>query len=104
MTRLRCLSAPVKPAVTAVEACADFEPYRLVQARQMLGWTRRDLADATGLTPQQIMWWETSVGAPKAYELEKIAEATGHIVGFFKRGRPMAILDSSALHMCEVDR
>lgn len=104
MNRSRRRPAPLPPGPTAVQVCADFEPHRLIQARQLNGWTRRDLAQAAGLTPQQIMWWETGVGAPKAYELERIAEATGCLVAFFKRGRPMVILDSSALHMCQVDR
>nr|WP_221374527.1 helix-turn-helix transcriptional regulator [Actinoplanes polyasparticus] len=104
MARLRALSAPPPPQPTAVEVCADFEPYRLIQARQMNGWTRRDLSEATGLTPQQIAWFEGGVLTPKAYELERIADATGTLVAFFKRGRPMAILDSSALFMCTTDR
>ncbi len=104
MRRLRPVSSLPKPQPTAVEVCADFEPYRLVQARNLLGWTRRDLSEATGVEPWRILHWETGISAPKAYELEKVAEATGHIVAFFKRGRPMAILDSSQLFMCEVDR
>lgn len=104
MTRSRRFSVPSTPGPTAVEVSADFEPYRLIQARQMNGWTRRDLSDHTGITPQQIGWWETGVGAPKAYELERLAEATGALVAFFKRGRPMVILDSAHLFMCEVDR
>ncbi|GAA0493838.1 hypothetical protein Ade02nite_21060 [Paractinoplanes deccanensis] len=102
--RLRALSAPLPPQPTAVEVCADFEPYRLVQARQMHGWTRKDLSVASGLTPQQICWFEVGVLTPKAYELERIAEATGTLVAFFKRGRPMAVLDASSLFMCTIDR
>lgn len=103
MTRLRRLSAPLPPSPTTVEVCADFEPHRLIQARQLLGWTRRDLSDATGYEPWLICHWESSIGVPKAYQLEKVADATGCLVAFFKRGRPMSILDSSHLHMCKVD-
>lgn len=104
MKRSRRFSALRIPQPTAVEVCADFEPYRLIQARQMNGWTRRDLADATGLEPWRIAYWETGVLTPKPYELEKIAETTETIVPFFKRGRPMVVLDSSHLFMCTVDR
>jgi transcriptional regulator with XRE-family HTH domain len=104
MTRLRPLRAPLPPSPTAAEVCADFEPYRLIQARNLLGWTRRDLADATGVEPWRIGHWETAISVPKPFELEKVAEATGCLVAFFKRGRPMPILDSSHLFMCSVDR
>lgn len=96
MTHLRPPRAPLPPRPTTAEVCADFEPYRLIQARNLLGWRRRDLSDATGFEL-------TAIGVPKPYELEKIAEVTGTVVAFFKRGRPMPILDSSQLHMCTVD-
>lgn len=104
MARLRALRAPLPPSPTPAEVCADFEPYRLIQARNLAGLTRRDLADAIGVEPWRIAHWETAVTVPKPYELEKIAEATGMIVPFFKRGRPMPILDSAHLHMCTIDR
>lgn len=104
MTRLRALRAPLPPSPTPAEVCADFEPYRLIQARNLLGWTRRDLADATGVEPWRICHWESAVSVPKAYQLERVAEATGQLVAYFKRGRPMPILDSAHLHMCNIDR
>ena len=104
MTRLRALRSPLPPQPKAAEVCADFEPLRLVQARQLLGWRRRDLADATGYEPWRIAHWESAVSVPKPWELEKIAEVTGQIVPFFKRGRPMAVLDSANLFMCSIDR
>lgn len=103
MTRSR-RSAPRTPGPSTVEVCADFEPRRLIQARNLLGWRRRDLADATGITPQQIQWWEVGVSVPKPYELEQVAEATGCLVAFFKRGRPLPQLDSGHLFMCTIDR
>jgi len=104
MARLRALRSPLPPSPTPTEVCADFEPYRLIQARQLLGWSRRDLSETTGIEPWRIAYWESAVSVPKPYELEKVAEATGCLVAFFKRGRPMPILDSSALFMCSVDR
>lgn len=103
MARLHARRNPLPPQPTTVEVCADFEPYRLVQARNLLGWTRRDLAEATGVEPWRIAHWESAISIPKPYELERIAEATGCLVAFFKRGRPMPILDSSHLHICNVD-
>ena len=104
MRRLRVLSAPLPPSRTPAEVCADFEPQRLVQARNLVGWTRRDLSEATGIEPWRICHWESGISAPKPYELEKVAEATDCLVAFFKRGRPMAILESSALFMCTTDQ
>lgn len=104
MARLRPVRAPLSPQPTTAEVCADFEPYRLIQARNLLGWTRWDLSDATGVEPWRICHWETAVSVPKPYELERIAEATGCLVAFFKRDRPMPILDSVHLRMCTVDR
>lgn len=101
---LRALSAPLPPQPTAAEVCADFEPHRLIQARNLLGWTRRDLSEATGIEPWRICNWESAISTPKPSELEKIAEATGCLVAFFKRGQPMAILDSSQLFICTTDR
>lgn len=100
MRRPRALRAPLPPSPTLAEVCADFEPHRLVQARNLLGWTRRDLSERTGIEPWRICHWESTISAPKPYELEKIADATGQLVAYFKRGRPMAILDSSKLFMC----
>lgn len=103
MTRLRGLRTPLPPSPTAAEVCADFEPLRLVQARNLLGWTRRDLAEHTGVEPWRICYWESAISTPKPYELEKVAGTLGQLVAFFKRGRPMMVVDSSHLHMCRID-
>lgn len=104
MRRLRALGASLLSEPTAVEVCADFEPYRLVQARHLAMLGRGDLADRVGVPAWQVLHWESAISVPKPYQLERIAEVTGQIVAFFKRGRPMAIIDSSRLFVCTVDR
>ncbi len=104
MTRSRRFSRPRTPAPSAVEVCADFEPYRLIQARQLSGLSRTDIGQHLGVPAWQILHWETAISAPKAYQLERLAELLEVPVPFFKRGRPMVILDSSHLHMCSIDR
>ncbi|MFI7073597.1 helix-turn-helix domain-containing protein [Micromonospora sediminicola] len=91
---------PTPPAVTAVEVAAEFEPYRLVQARHLAGLRRAELAEQAGVAPWQIVQWESHVTGPKAYEVERLADVLGVPVGFFKRGRPMAFLDASSVFIC----
>ncbi len=91
---------PRPPAVSAVEVAADFEPYRLVQARHLAGMRRADLAAEVGVAPWQVVQWESHVSVPKAYEVERLADVLGVPVGFFKRGRPMAYLDTSSVFVC----
>lgn len=81
---------------------ADLEPYRVVTARQGMGWTRVELAEQLGgrFTPARVAQVEAGVVGLRAYEVEKLAEVTGHIVAYFKRGRPMAYLSASDLFIC----
>ncbi len=104
MSVLRFPERHCPPDPTPAEVCGDFEPLRLVQARNLPGWTRRDLAEAAGCMPQQVCWWESAVTVPKPYEIERAAQATGRLVTFLKRGRPMAALDSAHLFMCSIDQ
>ena len=91
---------PRPPAPSAVEVAADFEPYRLVQARHLAGMRRRDLAEQVGAAPWRIVQWESHVSVPKAHEVERLADVLGVPVGFFKRGRPMVYLDTSSVFIC----
>jgi transcriptional regulator with XRE-family HTH domain len=96
--RLRALSVPLPPQPTAAEVCADFEPYRLIQARQLAMLSRADIAAHVGVPAWQVLHWESGVSVPKAYQLEKLAEATDMIVPFFKRGRPMPRITEADCH------
>lgn len=98
MTRVRHLRATLPPAPTAVEVCADFEPGRLVQARHLAMMGRGDLAANVGVPPWQVLHWESAISVPKAYQLEKIADATGQLVAFFKRGRPFPRITEADCH------
>ncbi len=98
MAVLRFPERPGKAGPTAADVCADFEPGRLVQARQLAMLSRADIAEAVGVPAWQILHWETAISVPKAYQLVKLAEVTGHIVPFFKRGRPMARLTEADCH------
>lgn len=104
MRRPPRFSAPIPSGPTLAEVCADFEPLRLVQARNLLGWRRSDLSDASRITPQRICHLESAVSKPKPWELTKLAEVLDVPPAFFKRGRPMAVLDSADLFMCTIDR
>ncbi|MEV5819267.1 helix-turn-helix transcriptional regulator [Micromonospora haikouensis] len=96
--------ASTTPVPTAVEVAADFEPYRLVQARHLAAIGRQDLAAAVGVPPWRIVHWESRISTPVAYEVEKLARALDVPVGFFKGGRPMAYLSAADVHWCGGDR
>lgn len=98
MTRLRALSAPQKPEPSLADICADFEPHRLVQARQLAMLSRADIGEAVGVPAWQVLHWESNIGAPKPYQLEKLAEVTGMIPAFFKGGRPMPRITEADCH------
>jgi helix-turn-helix protein len=98
MPHLRPLSTPLPPQPTPAEVSADFEPYRLVQARQLAMLSRADIGAALGIPAWQVLHWETGISAPKAYQLVKLAEVTDMIVPFFKRGRPMPRITEADCH------
>jgi hypothetical protein len=98
MARPRRLSTPLPPDPTLAEVCADFEPHRLVQARHLAMLSRGDLAEAIGVAAWQVLYWEANISQPKPYQLEKIAEATGQLAAFFKRGRPMLLITEADCH------
>lgn len=100
----RKAGASAAPTPTAVEVAADFEPYRLVQARHLAAISRQDLAATAGVPPWRIVHWESRVSKPVAYEVEKLARALDVPVGFFKAGRPMAFLSAADVHWCGGDR
>jgi hypothetical protein len=98
MRRLRSLSTPLPPEPTTAEVCADFEPYRLIQARQLAMLSRADIGAALGVPAWRVLHWESSISAPRPDQLVKLAEVTGTIVPFFKRGRPMVRITEDDCH------
>jgi transcriptional regulator with XRE-family HTH domain len=82
------------------DVAANFCPGRQKRARHLLMLSRSEVADRTGITPIRLLHFETAVAKPRAYEVEKLAEALSVPVGFFAAGRPMALLDTSDVFMC----
>ncbi len=86
----------------AAAVSAAFEPHRLVQAMQLTGMSRRELAEAMGVPVAEIQRWEFSIREPRPDQRLKLADVLGQVPGFFDRGRPMPLLDSMDVHICGV--
>ena len=75
-----------------------FDPTRLTQARNLLGKTKRWLADELGVTPAAISQYEMGTNRPRPDLLPRLAEVLEVPLSFFLAGRPHARLDASAAH------
>ncbi|WP_243866838.1 helix-turn-helix domain-containing protein [Actinophytocola oryzae] len=75
-----------------------FDPTRLTQARNLLGKTKRWLADELGVTPAAISQYEMGTNRPRPDLLPRLAEVLKVPLSFFLAGRPHARLDGSAAH------
>lgn len=62
-----------------------FEPRRLQLAREIRGWSQRDLASRAHVTPAAISQFEGDGARPSATTLSSIAHAVGFPVTFFAR-------------------
>ena len=62
---------------------SDFNPARLVLARQRRGWTKKSLADATLLSSKTISLYESGDQLPTEESLGNIAQALGFPITFF---------------------
>lgn len=62
---------------------SDFNPSRLLLARQRRGWTKKSLADQTGLTSKTIATYESGERPPTTESLSAIAQALRFPVQFF---------------------
>jgi Zn-dependent peptidase ImmA (M78 family)/transcriptional regulator with XRE-family HTH domain len=74
-----------------------FDPARLTQARHLAGRTKKDLADAIGVTPAAVGQYEAGT-RPRPELISRIADQLGVPIEFFVAGRPHAKLDTSAAH------
>lgn len=99
-TRPPRTAQPAVPEPTLAEICADLEPARIIQARQLHGWSRRDLADRCGVPAGHPVRWECGALPVHPLHLAKLAEVTGFPPAFFRRGRPMARLTAADIHFC----
>lgn len=64
---------------------SDFNPARLVLARQRRGWTKKSLADATSLSGKTISLYESGDLIPSPESLSNIAQALSFPLSFFQR-------------------
>lgn len=71
-----------------------FNPERLTQARRRRGWTKVQLAEAVGVTPQSIANYEKGRQTPS--DLPAVAEALDFPVAFFSRPTPESVEPSHA--------
>jgi Zn-dependent peptidase ImmA (M78 family)/transcriptional regulator with XRE-family HTH domain len=75
-----------------------FDPTRLTQARNLLGMTKKRLADELGVTPAAVSQYEMGTNRPRPDLLPWLAEILEVPLAFFLSGRPHARLDPSAAH------
>ena len=61
---------------------SDFNPARLVLARQRRGWTKKSLADATSLSGKTISLYESGDLIPSHESLSSIAQALSFPLSF----------------------
>jgi Zn-dependent peptidase ImmA (M78 family)/transcriptional regulator with XRE-family HTH domain len=62
---------------------SGFNPLRLLLARQRRGWTKKTLADSTGLSSRTISLYENGDLEPPSESLKSIADALAFPMGFF---------------------
>jgi Zn-dependent peptidase ImmA (M78 family)/transcriptional regulator with XRE-family HTH domain len=89
-------TTPASP--TPADVASAFDPARLTQARQLAGMTKKDVADALGVTPAAVGQYEAGVTRPRPDVLPGLADVLGVPVMFFAAGRPHARLDASGTH------
>src|SRR5436305_4090977 len=75
-----------------------FDPARLTQARQLRGWTKKELAEAVGVTPAAIGQYETGSIRVRPALIPRLAAALDVPIEFFLVGRPHGKLDASMAH------
>jgi len=101
-TRLHLATGSGKPQTVATSWTAStvagvFDPARLTQARQLAGKTKKDLADAIGVTAAAVGQYEAGT-RPRPELIPLMADRLGVPVQFFVAGRPHAKLDAAAAH------
>lgn len=85
-------------SVSAAEAVGAFDRLRLTQARHLAGLTKKQVADAVGVTPAAVGQFEAGVAKPRPELLLRLADALSVPVAFFLAGRPHAQIDASMAH------
>lgn len=75
-----------------------FDAARLTQARNLIGMTKRRLAELLTVTPAAVSQYEMGTARPRPDLLPRLAEVLDVPLAFFLAGRPYARLDPSAAH------
>lgn len=75
-----------------------FDAARLTQARHLAGFTKKQVADAIGVTPAAVGQYETGSNKPRPELIGRLAEVLDVPATFFLAGRPMGALNASMAH------
>lgn len=75
-----------------------FDPTRLTQARVLAGLTKRDVAEAVGVSPSAVGQYEAKVVVPRPEVLLELSKALDQDVAFFAGGRPYLRVDTGNAH------
>ncbi|MFI7519560.1 helix-turn-helix domain-containing protein [Micromonospora globbae] len=86
-------AAPTPGAVAQM-----FDPARLTQARHLAGKTKKEVAEAVGVTPAAVGQYEAGVTKPRPDLLPRLADELNVPIAFFVAGRPHARIDASGAH------
>lgn len=85
-----------RPSPAAVHEA--FDATRLTQARNLIGMTKRRLAEELAVTPAAVSQYEMGTNRPRPDLLPRLAEVLDVPLAFFLAGRPYARLDPSDAH------
>lgn len=86
------------PAETAAAVAQLFDAARLTQARVLAGLTKREVADAVGVSPAAVGQYEAKVTVPRPEVLVELGRALNQDVAFFAGGRPYLRVDTGNAH------
>lgn len=80
------------------DIASAFDPARLTQARQLAGLTKKELAEAVGVTPAAIGQYETGSSGVRPLQITRLADVLGVPPNFFLAGRAHGKLDAAMAH------
>lgn len=83
---------------TAAAVAQFFDPSRLTQARVLAGLTKREVAEAVGVSPSAVGQYEAKVVIPRPETLLELSRALNQDVAFFAAGRPYLRVDTGNAH------
>lgn len=85
-------------SVDGTTVAAVFDPARLTLAREVVAYSKKELAGAIGRAPSAVTQYEAGLSRPSGPVLEACADVLGVPVGFFATGRPRLPLDVGDAH------